>query len=76
MKTSWKISGGKIRVIVFLVFLCVMVSSIAPLAFSEESGFQFGKDNALQINLMQYKGKTNEIQFKSFGQLVGKLSEF
>jgi hypothetical protein len=75
MKKSWKISVGKIRVIVFLAVMCVMASSIAPLAFSEESGFQFGKDNSLQTNLLQFKGKTIEIHFKSGGQLVGKLSE-
>ncbi len=74
MKNSWKISGGKIRV-VFLALMCVMVFSIAPPAFSEESGFQFNKDSSLHTNLLQFKGKTIEIQFKSGGQLVGKLSE-
>jgi len=75
MKNSWKISEGKIRVIVFFAIMCVMASSIAPVAFSEESSFQFGKDNSLQTNLLQFKGKTIEIQLKSGGQLVGKLSE-
>ena len=75
MKTSWKISGGIIRVIVFLTVMCVMAFSITPVAFSEESSFQFGKDNSLQTNLLQFKGKTIEIQFKSGGQLAGKLSE-
>jgi len=75
MKNSWKISEGKIRAIVFLALMCVMVSSVVPVAFSEESGFQFGKENALKTNLLQFKGKTIEIHLKSGGQLVGKLSE-
>jgi hypothetical protein len=75
MKNSWKISGRIIRVIVFFAVMCVMASSIAPVAFSEESSFQYGKDNSLQTNLLQFKGKTIEIQFKSGGQMAGKLSE-
>jgi len=75
MIISRKISRGKIRIIVFFTLMCMMVSSIAPLAFSEESGFQFGKDYALKTSLLQFKGKTIEIQFKSGGQLAGKLSE-
>jgi hypothetical protein len=75
MKKSWKIPGKKIRAIVFLVVMCVMASSIATTAFSEENVFQFGKDKSLQTNLLQFKGKTIEIQLKTGGQLTGKLSE-
>jgi hypothetical protein len=75
MKMLWKIPGKKIRVIVFLVVMSVMVSLIATTAFSEENVFQFGKDNSLQTNLLQFKGKTIEIQLKTGGQLAGKLSE-
>jgi hypothetical protein len=75
MKKSWKISGGKIRAIAFLIVLSVIASSIATTAFSEENVFQFGKDNSLQTNLLQFKGKTIEIQLKTGGQLTGKLSE-
>jgi len=75
MKISGKISGGRIRTIVFLALMCLMVCSIAPPAFSEESGFQFGKDYAMKTNLLQFKGKTIEVQLKSGGQLAGKLSE-
>jgi len=75
MKKILKISGGNIRAIVFLVVMTVMASSIANLAFSEESGFQFGKNNSLQTSLLQFKGKAIEIQLKSGVQLTGKLSE-
>jgi hypothetical protein len=75
MKKAWKIPGGKIRAIVFLIVLSVMASLIATTAFSEENVFQFGKDNSLQTNLLQFKGKTIEIQLKTGGQLAGKLSE-
>ncbi|HMK49397.1 MAG TPA: hypothetical protein VK435_05045 [Thermodesulfovibrionales bacterium] len=71
MKRARKIS---VRIIVFFAVMCVMVSSVAPVAFSDENAFQF-KDNSLQTNLLQFKGKTVEIQFKSGGQLAGKLSE-
>jgi len=75
MKKSWKIPGEKFRVIAFLVVLSVMVTSIATTAYSEENVFQFGKDKSLQTNLLQFKGKTIEIQLKTGGQLSGKLSE-
>jgi hypothetical protein len=75
MKNTWKISGGKIRAVVFFAFMCVMVPSIVPSVCAEESGFQFGRENALKTNLQQFKGKTIEIHLKSGGQLVGKLSE-
>ena len=71
MKRARKIS---VKIIVFFAVMCVMVSSVAPVAFSDENAFQF-KDNSLQTNLLQFKGKTVEIQFKSGGQLAGKLSE-
>ena len=75
MKKSLKISGGKTRAIAFLVVMTVMALSIAPFAFSEESGFQFGKDSSLHTNLLQFKGKTIEIHLKSGDQLAGKLAE-
>jgi hypothetical protein len=75
MKKSWKISVGEIRTIVFIVVMSVLASSIAVPAFSEESGFQFNKDTSLQTSLLQFKGKIIEIQFKSGGQMAGKLSE-
>lgn len=75
MKKSWKILGEKIRVIALLVVMSVMATSIATTAFSEENVFQFGKDKSLQTNLLQFKGKTIEIQLKTGGQLTGKLSE-
>jgi hypothetical protein len=75
MKKSWKIPGGKFRVIALLIVMSVMASTIATTAFSEENVFQFGKDKSLQTNLQQFKGKTIEIQLKTGGQLTGKLSE-
>jgi len=75
MKKSWKFLGEKIRAIAFLVIMIVIASSIATTAFSEENVFQFGKDKSLQTNLLQFKGKTIEIQLKTGGQLTGKLSE-
>lgn len=75
MKRAWKISGERIRATIFLIIISVLASSIAAPAFSEENVFQFGKDNSLQTNLLQFKGKTIEIQLKSGGQLAGKLSE-
>jgi hypothetical protein len=66
----------RIRAILLLTLIFVMISfSSVPCVFAEESGFQFGKDNALQVNLLQFKGKTIEIQLKSGGLLAGKLSE-
>ena len=75
MEKSWKIPGGRIRVIALLVVICVMVFMIATTAFSEENVFKFSGDKSLQTNLMQFKGKTIEIQLKTGGQLTGKLSE-
>lgn len=75
MKKSWKIPGNKIRIIAFLIVVIVMASTIATTAFSEEDVFKFGKDSSLQTNLLQFKGKTIEIQLKTGGQLTGKLSE-
>ena len=75
MKKSWKFSGEKVRAIAFLVAMIVVTSLIATTAFSEENVFQFGKDSSLQTSLLQFKGKTIEIQLKTGGQLTGKLSE-
>ena len=75
MKKSWKIPGGKVRVIALLIVMSVMISMIATTAFSEENVFQFSEDKSLQTSLLQFKGKTIEIQLKSGGQLTGKLSE-
>ena len=75
MKKSWKFSGEKVRAIAFLVVMIVITSLIATTAFSEENVFQFGKDSSLQTSLLQFKGKTIEIQLKTGGQLTGKLSE-
>jgi hypothetical protein len=68
-------NGRKIRAIAFFIVMSVLTSSIATPAFSEENVFQFGKDTSLQTSMLQFKGKTIEIQLKSGGQLVGKLSE-
>jgi hypothetical protein len=76
MRKLRDIAVRKTRAILFIALMYVMVSFLfVPNAFTEESGFQFGKDNALQVNLLQFKGKTIEIQLKSGGQLAGKLSE-
>jgi hypothetical protein len=75
MKKSLKIPGGKVRVIALLIVMSVMISAIATTAFSAENVFQFSGDKSLQTNLMQFKGKTIEIQLKNGGQLTGKLSE-
>ena len=75
MKKSWKIPRRTMRVIAVLIVMSVMAFAIATTAFSAESVFQFSGDKSLQINLMQFKGKTIEIQLKTGGQLTGKLSE-
>ena len=75
MKKLRNISGGKGRVIALLIVISLMVFMIATTAFSEENVFKFSGDKSLQTNLMQFQGKTIEIQLENGGQLTGKLSE-
>jgi hypothetical protein len=59
---------------VCLVVIMISFFIAIPL-YATEDVFQFANDSSLQTSLLQFKGKTIEIQLKSGQQLTGKVSE-